>query len=76
MFNNRTKQDIIVGIVEEWEKTDLEVKVNVKLNPDVPDFLVEAIQKNPKCLRIIEQLMPPENVEIIPTRPSLIVPGG
>ena len=62
---------MIVGDVEEYEKTDEEIKVNLRLFDDLPKELEETILKNPACLHIIENLTIPDKPLIIPSRPKL-----
>jgi len=64
---------MIVGDVEEYEKTDGEIKVNLRLFDDLPKELEETILKNPACLHIIESLSIEDKPLIIPTRPKLVL---
>ncbi len=63
---------INVGVVEEYSRTDTEIKVNIHLNEDLPGELLEGIKTNPGCLRISEGISPPQEVLIIPARPKII----
>lgn len=74
IMNNKTNKPLAVGIVEEWDHKGTEVHVNVRLNENVPAVLAEAIEKNPGIIRVVEQLLPPEGIMIIPTRPPILLP--
>lgn len=63
-----------IGEVEEYEASDTEIKVNIKLYHDLPAELYEAVTKNPACIRISEALSTPMEVLIIPSRPKLDIP--
>ena len=63
---------IIIGEVEEYVKTDNEIKVNIKLFEDLPPGLLEAVTKNPGCIRISEAMSPPQDIIHMPSRPKLV----
>ena len=66
-------QMLPVGEVEEYTKNDLEIKVNVRLNDNIPPELEAEIIKNPGCIRISEVHDKPTEVLIIPSRPKLVL---
>ncbi len=68
-----TKGKVIpVGTLDEYEKTDKEQIMNVRLNEDIPDVLRETIEQNPSCLRVMEVPKKAVEILIIPSRPTLI----
>ncbi len=73
IIDPKTQKKVPVGELEEFIRTDSEIKVNIRLYDNVPQVMAEAIEKNPGCLQILEQLLPPENILIIPTRPPIAV---
>lgn len=65
---------IMVGEVEEHQKTDDELFVNIRLDDNLPEQMRLAIEKNPSCLRLAEIFSTPSDVMIIPSRPKIITP--
>lgn len=70
--NPRTKERVVIGEVEEWKRTEDFIEANIRLFDDVPEVMRETIEKNPGCIQVIEQLAPPQDILIIPSRPKII----
>ncbi len=62
-----------IGTVDNYTRNDVEISVNIRLFEDLPKEIVEAVERNPACIRILERLSPPSEVLILPTTPKLII---